>query len=366
MKLMPKLAAAVLLISCFSAQAWTLTEHYITTSDEVILDEAWVLATTGVPAAVYKNDLFIASAQPIDFSGTYQGNVTGLGGLVTRLSGEASRNVRLSGRVVHIEGVVEGNLIAIGEIITIHKEARIQGHARLYAEKIILEGDITRDLTARATHLLSLGGHVKGNGQVRAEELIVDPDFQLDGQLNYFCKNSITLPVAVAANAQFSDPSEKKRTVYTQYHFQIKALLFLGALLAGWLFMLLFPKQNRDALELLRSSPIKCGLIGLLFISLLPILALFLITTLIGIPAGLFLLGLWGSWLYFSQIIAASLIGALGSKLMGRPKPTSFFTLLLGLLVLFLLQFLPWVAQPIQTFTVWLGLGALLRATIKK
>lgn len=366
MKPMRKLVAALLYISCFSAQAWTFTENYITSADEVILDEAWILTTTGAPAAVYKNDLFIASAQPIDFTGSYEGNLTGLGGLVNRFSGEASRNVRLSGRLVHIEGIVEGNLLAIGEIITIHKEARILGHARLYAEKIIFEGEIERDLTAQATHLLNLGGHVKGDGQVRAEELIVDPNFRLDGQLNYFCKNAITFPSSATANPQFYDPTEEEHAAFAPYRFQFKALLFLGALLAGWLYLLLFPKQHTQAVELLRISPIKCAFMGLLFSSLLPILALFLMTTLIGIPTGILLLGLWGGWLYISQIIAASLIGTSGSLLISKSIPRPFLTLLLGLSALYLLQLVPWIAQPIQTLTVWLGLGAILRAILKK
>ena len=105
---------------------------------------------------------------------------------------------------------------------------------------------------------------------------------------------------------------------------------------------------------------------GLLFSSLLPILALFLMTTLIGIPTGILLLGLWGGWLYISQIIAASLIGTSGSLLIGKSIPRPFVALLLGLSVLYLLQLVPWIAQPIQTLTVWLGLGAILRAILKK
>ena len=236
----------------------------------------------------------------------------------------------------------------------------------MYAEKIIFEGEIERDLTAQATHLLTLGGHVKGDGQVHAEELIVDSNFRLDGQLTYFCENAITFPRTATANPQFYDPTEEKRTAFAPYRFQFRALLFLGALLAGWLYLLLFPKQHTQAIELLRASPIKCALMGLLFSSLLPILGLFLITTIIGIPAGLLLLGVWGAWLYISQIIAASLIGTSGSLLIGKPIPRPFVALLLGLSVLYLLQLVPWIAQPIQTLTVWFGLGAIIRANIHK
>ena len=366
MKPMRKLVAALLYISCFSAQAWTFTENYITSADEVILDEAWILTTTGAPAAVYKNDLFIASAQPIDFTGSYEGNLTGLGGLVNRFSGEASRNVRLSGRLVHIEGVVQGNLLAIGEIITIHKEARILGHARLYAEKIIFEGEIERDLTAQATHLLNLGGHVKGDGQVRAEELIVDPNFRLDGQLNYFCKTPSPFPVRQPLTLNSTIQPKKSTLRLPPTDFNLRRFFFSGHYWLAGSTCSLFPKQHTQAVELLRISPIKCAFMGLLFSSLLPILALFLMTTLIGIPTGILLLGLWGGWLYISQIIAASLIGTSGSLLISKSIPRPFLALLLGLSVLYILQLVPWIAQPIQTLTVWLGLGAILRAILKK
>ena len=57
----------------------------------------------------------------------------------TVVSGTAERNVRITGKVVRIEGSIEGNLMILADTVTISNTASIGGTVRLIADKAILK-----------------------------------------------------------------------------------------------------------------------------------------------------------------------------------------------------------------------------------
>ena len=107
---MRNILIAVLLFPLL-ATAFTITNQYIIPEKQQIEDEQWILATIAQPDGIFLNDLSILCANPLYFTGTYEGNVNGIAGMETVVSGTAERNVRITGKVVRIEGSIEGNLI---------------------------------------------------------------------------------------------------------------------------------------------------------------------------------------------------------------------------------------------------------------
>ena len=100
---MRNILIATLLLPLF-ATAITITNQYIIPADQQVEDEQWIIATVAQPEGIFLNDLTILCANPLFFSGTYEGNINGIAGMETALIGTAKRNVRITGKVVRIEG----------------------------------------------------------------------------------------------------------------------------------------------------------------------------------------------------------------------------------------------------------------------
>lgn len=131
--------------------------------------------------------------------------------------------------------------------------------------------------------------------------------------------------------------------------------ILVGMLLAG-----LAARQVRLATTLISHEPGRTFLVGLLGILVPPILAILIAITVIGIPAAIgLLIVLWPIAAFVGYMVAAIWIG---EWLLGRgnrtPAERPYLATLVGLVVAFLLGFIPLVTAVISIF----GLGAVVLA----
>ena len=348
------------------ATAFTITNQYIIPERQQIEDEQWILATIAQPDGIFINDLFIVCANPLYFNGTYKGNVNGIAGMETVLRGTAERNVRITGKVVRIEGAIKGNLNILADTVTISTTATIEGTVRLIADKAILEGSIGGDLHATAGTLLSLDGTIAGNTFIKARETLIADGLRVAGDFNYRTDQILIIDSAQVGGSILKEDANSTVSPFSIAQLKSRGLWLFAAFLFGALYLILFPGQAAHATHLIYSAPLKCSLIGFLASGVLPIIGVFCLTSLVGLPTGLFMLGLWGVWIYLSQIITACLIGMLLLKLSGAETGRLLLSSAIGLLLLSLIGLIPMLGVPIQAVSLWLGMGAILQAVFLK
>jgi hypothetical protein len=129
--------------------------------------------------------------------------------------------------------------------------------------------------------------------------------------------------------------------------------IVIGLLVAG-----LAARQVRLATGLISREPGKTFLVGLLAILLPPVLAVIAFVTIIGIPAALgLLLVLWPITAFIGYVIAAIWLGEWLLARGNRPAAQRpYLAAVVGLVVAFLLGFIPLVTAVISIF----GLGAVV------
>ena len=362
---MRNIIIAILLFP-FLATAFTITNQYIIPERRQIGDEQWILATIAQPDGIFLDDLFIVCANPLYFNGTYKGNVNGIAGMETVLRGTVERNMRITGKVVRIEGAIEGNLTILADTVTISKTATIEGKVRLIADKAILEGSIGGDLDATAGTLLSLDGTIAGNTLIKARETLIADGLRVAGDFTYRTDQILLIDSAQVGGSILKEDANSAVSPFSIAQLKSRGLWLFAAFLSGALYLILFPGQAAHATHLIYSSPLKCSLIGFLASGVLPIIGVFCLTSLVGLPTGLFMLGLWGAWIYLSQIITACLIGMLLLKLSGAETGRLLLSSAIGLLLLSLIGLIPRLGVPIQAVSLWLGMGAILQAVFLK
>jgi hypothetical protein len=133
------------------------------------------------------------------------------------------------------------------------------------------------------------------------------------------------------------------------------ATILLGLLVAG-----LAARQLRLATGVISREPAKTFLVGLLAMIVPPVLAVLAFLTLVGIPAGIaLLLFVWPAAAFAGYMVAAIWIG---DWLLGRLNPTAaaaprpYLAVVLGLIVAFVIGFIPFVTAVISVF----GLGSVV------
>ncbi|HEY5653644.1 MAG TPA: polymer-forming cytoskeletal protein, partial [Pontiella sp.] len=113
----------------FQTQAidFTVTNLYQDTIEQTIDEELWILTTLADTAGTYNNDLFILSEGTLLLNGTYEGNIWGAGGQDVVVGGHCKRNVRLAGKNLRVDGVINGNTMIAAETVNTGTNAYLGG-----------------------------------------------------------------------------------------------------------------------------------------------------------------------------------------------------------------------------------------------
>ncbi len=136
----------------------------------------------------------------------------------------------------------------------------------------------------------------------------------------------------------------------------------IATLVAGLLMAGLAARQTRSATSLIRREPGKTFLVGLLAVIVPPVLAVLVMITIVGIPAGLALLILvWPLLAFIGYIVAAIWLGEwlLGRREGAMPADRPYAAAAVGLIVAFVLGLIPLVSAALSI----LGLGAVVLAS---
>ncbi|HMP77341.1 MAG TPA: hypothetical protein PKE12_13685 [Kiritimatiellia bacterium] len=310
------------------------------------------------------DDVFLL-AQRATLSGEADGAVWMLGGEL-HAPGRVNGHLRAIAQNLSISGRLDRDLSALASVMRVATNALVEGRLDAIAEQVSLEGRFggrVRILARSAT----IGGTYAEDVRVIAEDIVVLPGTRIAGNLVYtsnkelFLDRSVLLGGELARSAREAPPARDLAA-----HLQGAALhgaKAMAALVAGLVFLALFPGYAGRATRHLQRSSFRCSLTGLAGLIFLPLAAILLMVTLVGLPLGLIVAAAWGSLLYLAKVIVAL---AVGSMLLRRSGPQRFphvaLALLTGLAALYTATFIPVIGGALSLVVGILGLGGLLLA----
>jgi len=270
------------------------------------------------------DDLYIA-AGTLEFRGQADGDATILAGEAT-LGGAIGGSVQLAAGQAEIPGTIDGSLRVLGGRVTItgsvggdvvvaagqvevSSGGQIGGSLIVTGGTIDVSGEVAGDVsgyTAQST----LGGTVQGAVDLRTTNLDVQDTARITGPVTYTSRQvadvSANARLAQGIERQELDPWGDGENPLARASGAL--LRMLWALVAGALLVIAAPRLanqlGANGKRLLRSF-----LLGFLALIAMPILAIVLMVTVIGLPAGLILLGLYFIVLYLTQVVVGITIG---------------------------------------------------------
>jgi hypothetical protein len=275
---------------------------------------------------------------------------------------------------VALEAPVDGDVHVAGGDVALGRDAAIMGDVSIAGGDVVVEGPILGDLHVAGGEV-RLDGQVTGDASIAAGTVELGPHARIEGRLRFYGTEMRRDPAAQVLGGlerrhgirHEHAPVAALRFPYQSVYGWIwtAALLALAALIAGAL-----PEaSNRMALEL-RERPWLTPLLGLLAIASIPVAALLLLFTIIGIPIALLALVGYVALLLVAYVWVAVVVGAM---LLDRVSPEAAArtasrvgAAVLAMLVLALLARVPFVGGFVKLAALAAGVGMIAAAVLRR
>lgn len=290
---------------------------------------------------------------------TVEGDLSAVGGSVV-VRGHVTGDVEAVAGSVVVTGTVDGDVTGAAGSVRI--DGTVGGRVRVAAGSLWIGSDamIDGDVDA-AVGSATIAGTVGGTVRIGADSIDLRPSAVVEGDLAY----EGTLEMGEGATVEGTvredpdlvfGPGVRLPTVPPGV-----GLLygFLAHLLLGAVLLLAFPLFSSRTVDRALDDPLRSGGVGLLLLVGIPVVAVLVMLTVVGIPFGLLGLGLYALLLWVGFVYGAFALGSLALSRVGREH--RWGALALGLAVLVALQWLPVLGGLLRFVALVAGFGALLR-----
>jgi cytoskeletal protein CcmA (bactofilin family) len=292
------------------------------------------------------------------------GNLFAAANAVT-ISGSIGGSVYTAGNLIQVQGTIGRNLVGGSNYLTLNPAATVKGNLLAGTNRLLLQGNVAGSVTG-GVESLELAGTIGRDLRASVERLDLQPSARIGGNLTYISLREATVPAGIVqGSVERQTPPESARQAERRSglgDFIFSLIMLAGVILLGLLLAWLFPGLLHAGQAIVERQALVAVGLGLVTLVALPIIAIFLLVTVIGIPLGLLgLAGWFFGWLLGWIIAATALAGLLVGLLRRSGRPIAIAWLVpLGLIGLHLLTQLPILGGIIALVVLCLGLGILV------
>lgn len=292
----------------------------------------------------------------VDFTGDMGGSYLGAGGN-QRVRGRVEGSARVAGGTVFFEASVGRNITAAGGTVELREDALIERNAYLAGGVVRIDGSILGDLYVGGREVV-LDGTVGGDARIEAETLRIGPAARIEGALRYRLAEE---PVSIADGATIDGEVEAlPPRADGGPDISMYVLRLLAFVVSAGVLVALFPGPASGMVAAVRAQPAHALGFGVLWAVGVPVVALGLAITVVGIPLALMVAAGYVASVYLAPAVPAMWLGRMLMPPRGEPsRADTLKALLLGGPLVAVAIFLPWAGFIVRLATGLLGLGGM-------
>lgn len=279
----------------------------VVAADKTVDGSAYLAGKTVLVDGTIQGDLFCAGSDII-INGTVEGDVICAGSNVT-LGGVVNGDVRLAGSNVTLKGSVAGSATVAGSAFSLNKSATVGGDLTGGASTVVIDGTVGRDMLAGAG-VATISGMVGRDVNASIDTLTVASGAKVGGNFVYESKAESSIPSGVVGGETRYSMTKDDSSMGSSYN---SFAAILGGLVALTLMVVLVtlvaPKYVHEASAVPFKTVLVAFLAGFAGVVLTPVLAILLMTTIVGIPVGLVMLVAWCLFVALSATFFAYYVG---------------------------------------------------------
>ena len=324
-----------------------------------ILDDAYIFAGNGNIEGNVNGDLYIAGGS-IVVNGNVSEDLVVVGGKVT-VMGNIGGDLRIAGGQASVYSTIGDDVIMVGGQLDIGKTAVVNGSVIVGTGILTVDGYVKEDIRGGLGMLL-LNGNVDRNVIVSVEDkLSISKTASIGGNLTYSSLLESDIPEGVVKGTVKFNKFEKEPLLerVTYLFFIQKLVSFLSALVLLLLIVTFMPKSLVQSAEATKQNVFKSFGIGLLTMIAAVIGSILLLITVIGIPLALIILAALVVIFYVAQIFVSVWMAGYLFKIKNFGKTKLFGAAALGLLLYYLIGFIPFVGWAVKIVLFLVGVGAI-------
>lgn len=338
-----------------------------------------VFLAGGTPSIVepVAGDLFIAGGS-MDVEAPVAGDVFAIGGRL-QVTGEVGQSLHVLGGQIDVRSRIGRNLRVAGGQLELSAPGRVVGNVSALGGQLRLRGPVQGHLMVAGGRVL-IDGPVAGDVTATSGELTLGPNARIGGRLSYRSSEALRAdPAAVVAGGieRLPLPTARDDGHWDRDHpgpgpgvpggigaaWTVGLMVLAGALLAA------LPGALAATSRTARARGGASLLLGFALVVCVPVAALVLLVTIVGIPLALFGLALYLAALPLAYVVGAVGIGdcALARWQAARAahRGWRFAAACLVLLVLALTGWVPFVGWVAGGLVLLLGLGAIVLQLVR-
>jgi cytoskeletal protein CcmA (bactofilin family) len=336
--------------------------------DEVIDDDFYTAGNDINIDGFLKGDL-VAVGSTIDVSQDVGGDAS-LAGATISVKGAIWDDLRVAGSQISLDTNIGGDIFAAGSIVECSKNMVISGDAYLAGNTVKVLGNVDGKLMISANEVI-LDGKYKGDVKIWATKITLRENAKISGNLEYTSNKEVNKETGatIVGKTTRHDPAGDETILWgsialTGAFFFWKLIWWLAGLIFLLLFIWMLPNFSVRTNHYLEEKPWKSLGIGLLTLILTPIVALILCLLLIGLPAGIVLIILYGLLIFVAKILFSLWVGRKIFWLFNRRRKDYraplVWSAIVGTLVVTIVCLIPVLGWFIKTISLWFMFGAVL------
>ena len=314
-----------------------------------------VVISTPMPADVLVAGREVAITQPV------AGDILAAGRRI-ELSARADDDVRIAGSEVIVNAPVLGDVTIAGGSVSLGRNAHVEGRSWITGRVVRIDGVLDRELNVAAAQVV-ITGELRKPVRIVAEQLDVRSGARLLAPVTYRGANEaiVAKDATVMGPITFTRIDAREARGARQVPAASTFLFVTHLFLAGLLVIVFMPRTGRSVIDTLRAQPLKSFLAGFTLLITVPIAALLLIMTVLGLPIGLVLAATYAVALFAGVLTTAFFLGDAEARWLNpqteATRGRQAALLLAGILTLALLRMV--LGGVAVLVAVLFGLGAL-------
>jgi hypothetical protein len=211
---------------------------------------------------------------------------------------------------VTINAPIAGDVTIAGRSVRLGPEARVSGRSWITGASVQINGVLERELNVAAAEVV-IAGEVQKPVRIVAEKLDIRSGARLLAPVTYRGTKEATIAKDATVTGPFTFTRIEARDARRERQLPAAStfLFTMHLFLAGLLVIAFMPRTERSVIDTLRAQPLKSFLAGITLLLTVPIAALFLMLTVLGLPIGLVLAATYAVALFAGVLTTAFFLG---------------------------------------------------------
>jgi predicted anti-sigma-YlaC factor YlaD len=336
--------------------------EFVTVAASETVDDTLLATGNTVRVEGVVNGDLLAFGRTVEVRGTVKGDLVSFAKR-TVVSGTVEGRIYNFSRSLDLDGQLGHSIYGFAQSLRVNDRGHVGDGIVVAAGDVSLEGEVKRSVDIFTSGNADVSGSIGRDLTMTGVSLTLTNTARVGGNLSARLHPLKEVHIAdgatIAGKRDIQVQVRKSKFTRPRFYFH-QAVWFGAAILVGWLGLVLFPGFFRATTQAVGSGWLSLGL-GVGVLAAVPVAMVVAAITLIGIPISLMLFAVYLAAIYLAKVWVGAFLGRILLNPSGATKGDWLLGLLVGLLILTIVGFVPYLGGLVRLGVVCLGLGAAAR-----